>query len=66
MRETFEVDFEGETYKVKYSVDKGMITVWAASDSKSTQVGGSSPQVLAQIMAGELLADAKRKGLLKA
>lgn len=64
MREVIEVDFEGKTHKVTYSVEQGLITVGTSFHSKTTQVGGSSPEVLARIMAKELLADAKRKELL--
>lgn len=64
MSEIFEVKFEGRTYKVTYSVADKMITVRVASFSKSTQVGGSAPNVLASIMANEMLIDASLKGLL--
>jgi hypothetical protein len=64
MRETLEIDFEGETYKISYSVDKGMIRVRSTYDSKYAVVGASPPDVLAQIIGIELLNDAKRKGLL--
>ena len=64
MSEFFEVKFEGRTYKVTYSVADKMITVRVASFSKSTQVGGLAPNVLASIMANEMLIDASVKGLL--
>lgn len=64
MREVLEVEFEGKSYRVTYSVEKDMITVRTAFDSKPAVVGASPPEVLARIMAGEMLADAKRKGLL--
>ncbi|MNG13164.1 hypothetical protein D3C84_968250 [compost metagenome] len=59
-----EVDFEGKTYSINYSVEKGLITVSTKLLSKTTQVGGSPPEALARIMAGELLGEAKQKGLL--
>lgn len=64
MREELHVDFDGQTYKVAYSVDRGLITVWAAANSKSTQIGGSPPEGIARIIGKELLEDAKSKGLL--
>lgn len=64
MRETLEIDFEGETYKISYTVDKGMIHVRSTYDSKYAVVGASPPEVLARIMGIELLDDAKRRGLL--
>ena len=64
MREVLEVEFEGKTYRVTYSVENGMITVRTTFDSKPAVVGASPPEVLARIMARELLVDAKRKGLL--
>ncbi|MGG2019002.1 hypothetical protein AB1J88_03060 [Pseudomonas sp. S8] len=64
MRETLEVEFQGKTYKASYSVDKRMVTVWAATLSKSTQVGGSPPETIARIIAKELLMEAEQQGLL--
>lgn len=64
MSEVLEVEFEGKTYRVTYSVANRMVTVRTAFDSKSTQVGALPPEFLAKTMARELLEDAKRKGLL--
>jgi hypothetical protein len=64
MSEVLEVEFEGKTYPVRYSVEERTITVRTAFDSKSTQIGGSSPEVLARILGEELLSEAKEKGLL--
>ena len=64
MSDSLNIDFEGKSYRVSYSVEGGIITVRTMFDSKSTQVGGSPPQLLAEIMGEELLTEAKRKGLL--
>jgi hypothetical protein len=64
MRESIEVDFEGKTYTVTYLVEKGMINVGCAFDSKWAKVGATPPLVLARIIGMELLMEAKRKGLL--
>jgi hypothetical protein len=64
MRGTLEIDFEGQSYTISYSVDKGMIHVRSTFDSKYAVVGASPPEVLARIVGRELLNDAKRRGLL--
>ncbi|KII36894.1 hypothetical protein RY26_07670 [Pseudomonas fluorescens] len=64
MSKTLEIEFEGKTYRVTYSVDKGLITVRVVFGSKSTQVGNSPPELLAQIMGRELLSEAKGRGQL--
>ena len=64
MRETLKVEFDGKIHKVSYSVDGGIITVRVATLSKPAQVGGSPPEVIARIVAKELLMEAKQKGLL--
>lgn len=64
MREVIEVDFGGKTHRITYAVSKGLITVWSAFDSKSTQLGNSPPELLALLMGKELLQDATRNGLL--
>ena len=64
MSDDLEVEFEGKSYTVTYSVANRMITVYAGFGSKSTQVGGSPPGVLARIIGRELLEEAKKTGLL--
>lgn len=64
MRESLDVDFEGETFRVTYSVAKGMIHVRSTYDSKHAVVGATPLEVLARIIAIELLTEAKRQGLL--
>ncbi|MNE98374.1 hypothetical protein D3C76_1607470 [compost metagenome] len=64
MREALEIDFEGRSYRVTYSVENGMINVSVNSDSRWATVGVTPPEVLAWIMGIELLADAKRRGVL--
>jgi hypothetical protein len=64
MREVLEVEFEGETYKVTYSVAARMVTVSTAYSSKTTQLGGSTPEQLARIMAKEVLRQDKQKGMI--
>jgi hypothetical protein len=49
-----------ERYEVKteiageYEVDDGMVTVFYSGREKSTQVGGSPPDVIARLLLGEL------------
>jgi hypothetical protein len=64
MRGTLEVEFDGKTHKISYSIDGGIITVRVASLSKPAQVGGSPPEIIARIVAKELLLEAKQKRLL--
>ncbi len=64
MSKALEIEFEGKTYRVTYSVDKGLITVRTVFGSKATQVGGSPPGLLAQIMGRELLSEANGRGQL--
>jgi thiamine phosphate synthase YjbQ (UPF0047 family) len=46
-------------YVAEYAVEKGMITVAAAHGSKSTQLGGSDPEVLARTLLQELIKEGK-------
>ncbi len=64
MRETIDLEFEGKTYRVWYSVEKGMINVGCDFDSKWASLGALPPEVLARMIGLELLTDAKRKGQL--
>jgi hypothetical protein len=42
-----------------YTVDNGMVTVRYGDSSKSTQVGGSTPAVLARLLLRELVGAAR-------
>lgn len=64
MREVLEVEFAGKSYRVTYSVANRMITVRTAFNLQSAQVGASPPEVLARIIAREMLTEANREGLL--
>jgi hypothetical protein len=56
---TVSIEREGNKYTGEYSVSKGMLTVTAANGSKTTQLGGSPPEVLARTMLGELFQEGK-------
>jgi hypothetical protein len=47
-------EFNGRQISATYSVSRGAITVSTARDSKSTQVGGSTPAILARMLLREL------------
>ena len=47
-------EFNGRQISGTYSVSRGAVTVSTAHDSKSTQVGGSTPAILAKILLREL------------
>jgi len=64
MGESVEVEFEGKTYKLRYSVNGDLITVKTAFNSKSAEIGSSPLVVIAHIVGRELLKEEKRKGLL--
>ena len=56
--------FEGREYRGSYIIVSQMIKVTSSYGSKSTQIGGSLPEVTARRLLHQILLDAKRKGLL--
>ena len=64
MSEVLEITFEGRCYRVTYSVSDGLVTARTVFDSKTTQVGGSSAETVARLLAMEMIKKAKREGLL--
>jgi hypothetical protein len=64
MGEVVEVEFEGKTHKLRYSVDGGLITVRKAFNSRSADIGSLPLDVLAQMIGRELLEEDKQRGLL--
>ncbi|RWU21260.1 hypothetical protein DM813_18905 [Pseudomonas alkylphenolica] len=65
MNDYLEVNFEGNTYKVRYSVKGKIIDVSFGFISRTTQVGGSSILMIAEILAHEVLEEAKATGQLR-
>jgi len=58
------VEVDGEKYTGRYEVSRGgyrMITVMSAFGSKSTQLGGSTPEALAKLLLGELVGENKNR-----
>ena len=56
------IEWEGKKYSGSYYVEKKVITVSGDWGMKSTQVGHSPPELLAQIMLRELTQEAKARG----
>lgn len=56
--------FEGREYRGSYVIESQMVKVTSSYGSKSTQIGGSPPEVTARRLLCHILTDAKRKGLL--
>ena len=59
---SIEVEVEGRRFGGHYVVDRGVITVTTAFQSKSAQLGNSSPEHLARVLLHELAAAAKKAG----
>ncbi len=59
MPQPVSIEVNGKVYTGTYTVDAGMISVSSAMGIKKTQVGGSSPGNLAQLMLGELVREGK-------
>ena len=53
------IEFDGRIIVGSFSVDKGLVTTFYGRDSKSTQVGGSLPAVIAKQLLHELAEKAK-------
>ncbi len=51
----FSIKREGKTHNAFYYVLQGIITVVSAWGDKSTQVGGSPPEVIARFLLRELI-----------
>lgn len=49
-----EIQFESRTVKGSYYVESGIVTVSTWADRKSTQVGGSPPEIIARRLLREL------------
>ena len=52
-----QVEHKGKTYRGRYSVTGGVVTVTWSLLSRSTQIGGSAPAVLARMLLKELIRD---------
>lgn len=64
MGTNFDYEFEGKTYRMSYKIENGMLIVTSAYGSKPAVVRGALPLGLEKILAGEIMADAKRNRLL--
>ena len=49
------VERNGKQYSAGYIVEKGLITVRTVYGRKSTQLGSSSPEILAKLILGEMI-----------
>lgn len=58
------VEFEGKTYSARYSVSSSVVTVNSVYGSNSTQVGGSTAEIIARMLFREILQGAKSRGEL--
>jgi len=52
-----QIEYKGKTYRGRYSVTGSVVTVTWSLESRSTQVGGSAPAVLARMLLKELIRD---------
>jgi hypothetical protein len=52
-----QVEHKGKTYRGRYSVTGSVVTVTWSLLSRSTQIGGSAPAVLARMLLKELIRD---------
>ena len=60
MGTNFNYEIEGKTYRMSYKIVNSMLIVTSVYGSKSAVIRGLLPQGLETILAGEILADAKR------
>lgn len=62
--QTFEctMEFDGKKHTASYSVKSGVVTVESALGRRSTQVGGSTAQMVARMLLREILQGAKERG----
>lgn len=49
------VERNGKQYSAAYTLEKGVITVRTVYARKSTQLGSSSPEVLAKLILSEMI-----------
>lgn len=59
-RADVETERNGKRYAGKYSADGEMVTVYFAGTSKKARLGNSSPELLAQVLLGELVDDSSK------
>ena len=59
MRAKISVELDGKTYTGSYNVKRGVVTVSTLKGHKSTQVGGSPPEVIARMLLRELVSEGK-------
>jgi len=52
---------DGNPYTGSYTVEKGLVTVTGIGGTKTTQLGGSEPKALAEMLLSEIVAEHKAK-----
>ncbi len=58
------IEFEGKSYSTTYSVSSKVVTVNSFYGPASTQIGGSTAEIIARTLFSEILRDAKSRGEL--
>lgn len=51
----------GQPYTGRYTVAKGIVTVTGIGGTKTTQLGGSEPKALAEMLLAEIVAEHRAK-----
>ncbi|MEG3804950.1 hypothetical protein DBT46_003790, partial [Aerococcus mictus] len=64
MATEFKIEHDGQFYRFTFEVKAGIVTVIGALGRKSTQLGNTPPETIARMLAGEILREADRDGLL--
>ena len=58
------LEFEGKNYSATYSVSSKVVEVDSMYGTTSTQIGGSTTEIIARTLFREILQDAKSRGEL--
>ncbi len=64
MSTDFDIEFEGKVYRMSYKISAGMITVSSGYGKKSATHRTHLPQGMEELLAIEILNDAKRNRVL--
>jgi hypothetical protein len=59
--EPIEYEFDGKIHRGRFYVERGWLTLSTDLGHKSAALNGSPPQVLAQILLKDMIADAARR-----
>jgi hypothetical protein len=52
---TIKIDINGTKHTATYILQNGMVTVKYAQKQKTTQIGGSDPEVLVRLLLSEII-----------